>query len=124
MAMEITGKVLQVLQPVTGEGKNGAWKKQEFIIETMDQYPKKVILQAWGDKAAVVQNLTPGTEVKVSFNPESREYNGRWYTDLRAWRIDVGTAAMANSGSNMPPNREYDGPTTPPPVEFKDDLPF
>lgn len=125
MAMEITGKVLQIMQAVTGEGKNGSWKKQEFVIETLDQYPKKVILQVWGDKVSVLQSLKPGTEVKASFNPESREYNGRWYTDLRAWRVDVTGGSSSSSDNAYPVSapQDFDAPSVPP-VEFKDDLPF
>ncbi len=123
MAIEITGKVMQVMQPVTGESAKGSWKKQEFIIETIDQYPKKVVFNVWGDKTSLLQNLNPGTEVKVSFNPESREYNGRWFTELRAWRIDVGSAVTANSNYNAHPRQDFDTPMAPP-AEFKDDLPF
>ncbi len=104
MALEITGKVSEILQPETGEGKNGPWKKQSFILEYMDgNYPKKLSVMAWGDKTDILRNIAPGAQVKVAFNVESREYNGRWYTDVKAWRIE----AMNNSGqpaadSNIP----------------------
>ena len=89
---------MNVLAPVTGQGKNGEWKKQEFVIETQDQFPKKVMFSLWGEKVDQINGLNPGDDIKVSFNPESREYNGRWYTDLRAWRIERGGAAMQQSG--------------------------
>src|SRR5687768_5680534 len=100
MAMEITGRVVQVLQPVTGQSKSGSgeWRKQEFVIETQSQYPKKVMFSLWGDKTEQINGLNPGEDVKVSFDPESREYNGRWYTDLRAWKIERGAAAMSSGG--------------------------
>jgi hypothetical protein len=88
MALEITGKVLQLLAEQTGAGKNGTWVRRDFVIETTDQYPKKICFSGWGDKAAQVNGLQPGQSVKVSFNPESREFNGKWYTDLRAWKIE------------------------------------
>lgn len=94
----MTGRVVNVLAPVTGQGKNGEWKKQEFVIETQDQFPKKVMFSLWGEKVDQINGLNPGDDIKVSFNPESREYNGRWYTDLRAWRIERGAAAMQQSG--------------------------
>ncbi len=100
MALEITGKLLQKLAEQTGEGKNGVWKKQDFIIETNDQFPKKVCISAWGDKVNNLSQVNSGDEITVSFNVESREYNGKWYTDLKAWKID-------GSGSNStidPPN--------------------
>jgi hypothetical protein len=89
MAHEITGKVVQLLPEQTGTGKNGLWTRHDFVIETEEQFPKKVCFSGWGDKAALVKNLQPGSFVKVSFNIESREYNSRWYTDLRIWKIEV-----------------------------------
>lgn len=88
MALEISGKLLQILPEQTGTGKNGQWNKQDFIIETQEQYPRKICFSAWGDKAVLVKNLRSGSMVNVSFNAESREFNGKWYTDLRAWKID------------------------------------
>ena len=92
--MELKGKVIQLLPVQTGMGKKGQWKKQEFIVETQTQYPKKVCLSAWGDKIDQF-NVSEGDIVNVSVDLESREYNGRWYTEARAWKIDKG----GNSGS-------------------------
>ena len=89
MALEIAGKLLQLLPEQSGTGKNGQWTKQDFVIETQEQYPRKVCFSAWGEKAALVKALKPGAHINVSFNAESREYNGRWYTDLRSWKIDT-----------------------------------
>lgn len=119
--MEIKGRVLQLLPLTTGQGKKGTWKKQEFIIETQAQYPKKVCLSAWGDKVDQY-NLSIGDMVNVSVDLESREYNGRWYTEARAWKLE-----KDSSGSN---GGSYGGP--PPPTEepfsqdnsATDDLPF
>ena len=128
MALEITGKVFQILPMETGEGKNGPWKKQHFIVEYMDgNYPKKVSVMAWGDKADMLKNLQPGTEVKVAFNVESREYNGRWYTDVKAWRIELSSGTQPNTGSGevpafAEPNFNSDnGPSSNGP---ENDLPF
>lgn len=86
--MEIRGKLIHVLALQTGEGKNGTWKKQDFVIETDGQYPKKVCLSLWGDKYNE-SLLSIGNELVVSFDAESREYNGRWFTDLKAWKLDL-----------------------------------
>lgn len=103
MALEISGKVIQILPLETGEGKNGQWKKQFFIMEYMDgNYPKKLCVSVWGDKTDAVRTMQPGSNVKVSFNVDSREYNGRWYTDVRAWRIEAQGAGAAPS--NDTPN--------------------
>lgn len=88
--MEITGKLQFLLPPQTGQGKNGPWKKQEFIIETGDTYPKKVCLAIWGDKIDI-SKVAVGTSVTVQFDAESREYNGRWYTDLKAFGLKSGS---------------------------------
>jgi hypothetical protein len=104
MALEITGKVAQILPLETGEGKNGQWKKQFFILDFMEgNYPKKVSISVWGDKTDSLRNILPGANVKVSFNVESREYNGRWYTDVKAWRIETvsGNQPAPSQGGNF-----------------------
>ncbi|MDR2409917.1 MAG: DUF3127 domain-containing protein [Bacteroidales bacterium] len=93
MALEITGKVQQILPQQSGTGKNGAWSKREFIVETLEQYPRKVCMSVWGEKSENLDQQYPvGTLVKASINIESREYNGKWYTDVRAWKVDIATA--------------------------------
>jgi Domain of unknown function (DUF3127) len=116
--MDITGKLIQVLDPVTGEGKNGTWKKQEFIIETFDEYPKKVCISNWGDKLDI-NSLSPNDKIKVYVNLESREYNGRWYTEVRAWK-------MEKEESTAPPMQDAPPPGEAPDFsnDEMDDLPF
>ena len=94
--MEVKGKVAQLLPLTTGMGKKGPWKKQEFILETQGQYPKKICFTIWGEKVDQF-NLAVGDLVNVSVDLESREYNGRWYTEARAWKI-----AKEGSGSGSP----------------------
>lgn len=83
--MNVKGKTIQVLGPMTGESAKGQWRKQDFVIETADQYPKTICFTIWGDKVAIPSQ---GETVDVHFNAESREYQGRWYTDLTAWKIE------------------------------------
>jgi len=97
MALELSGKIIQLLPEQTGTGKNGQWLRQDFVIETQEQFPRKVCFSAWGDKVSLVKALKTDTEVNVSFNVESREYNGKWYTDLRVWKID-----MQNQSAGQP----------------------
>lgn len=102
MALEIVGKLIKVLPEVTGQGKNGPWNKQEFVIETLDsQYPKKVCMTAWGEKANDLKQFAQGDTLKATFSPESREYNERWYTELRAFRIEGadGEVSAPSAGS-------------------------
>lgn len=101
MATEISGKLSQLLPLQTGTGKNGDWKKQEFILETDDQFPKKVCMNLWGDKIDEIKNVSIGQTVKASVNIESREFNGRWYTDVKVWKLET-TSAGGNSEGGAP----------------------
>lgn len=83
--MELTGKIIKVLPMQSGAGKNGTWNKQEVVIETSEQYPKKVCIAFWGDKASTVFNI--GSVLHVGINIESREYNGRYFTEVKGWKI-------------------------------------
>ena len=95
--MDISGKIVSLLPLQTGQGKNGTWKKQEFILETGDTYPKKVCIAVWGDKIDMGP-VKPGSAVTVSFDVESREFNGRWYTDVKAWKIVAGQGGAGSAG--------------------------
>lgn len=98
--MEIKGTIIQALPEQSGVSKAGnAWKKREYVIEnTEGQFPRKVCFTCFGDNADRIQ-LTPGQRVTVHFDLESREYNGRWYTEVRAWRADVEPDAAAPAAS-------------------------
>lgn len=86
--MEITGKVIKLGNFLEGQSARGPWRKQELIIQTDEQYPRTVCLMCWGDQAAEAQNLQPEQNVRIQFRLESREFNGKWYTDVTAWRIE------------------------------------
>jgi hypothetical protein len=86
--MEITGRLIKILPEVEGESQRGHWVRGGFVIETGDDYPRKVAFTAFGeDRVAMVKNVPMGTMIQVSFTPESREFNERWYTDLRCSRV-------------------------------------
>lgn len=86
--MEITGKLIQILPEVQGESARGPWVRGGFVIETGDDYPRKVAFTAFGEeRVAMAKNIPMGSMVQVTFSPESREFNERWYTDLRCSRI-------------------------------------
>jgi hypothetical protein len=119
MAMELKGRIVQSLGLQTGDGRKGTWKKQDYILETIAQYPKKVCFSVWGDKIDQFR-LQAGDTVTVSFDLESREYNGRWYTDVRAWKVqkEGGSAPM-----DMPPAGD-EPPFVADRSAAQDDLPF
>ena len=118
--MELTAKLIQLLPLQTGTGKNGQWKKQDIIVETDGTYPKKVCISIWGDKINE-SVLKVGAQLTISFDVESREYNGKWYTDVKAWKIEAAGAAKNAGGEvgliDQPFFEEGQ-------MESKDDLPF
>ena len=86
--MEISGRLIKILQEVRGESQRGPWVRGGFVIETDGDYPRQVAFATFGeDRLAMVKSIPLNTPVVVNFNPESREYEGRWYTDLRCSRI-------------------------------------
>lgn len=86
--MEITGIINKVLPIVTGQGKKGTWSKQEFIIQTEGQYPKNICISLWGEEKINKYDLQHGLKVTAFIELESREHNGRWFTEVRAWKIE------------------------------------
>lgn len=122
MDLQITGEVIEMLEEQSGEGKNGPWRKQEFILETKGDYPKKICIIQWGDSIDKF-GLQPGTTITAHIDIQSREYNGRWYTDVKAWKIEQNTSADA-----PPPGAAGSGdepwPDAPPDTDDDDGLPF
>lgn len=88
MDNKIEGKILSKFPAESGTSARGEWKKQKFLVETMDQYPRKVCIDVWTNVIPQLEAFKEGDQVAVSINIESREFNGKWYTDVRAWRID------------------------------------
>ena len=87
MDLQLKGRVAQVLDEQSGEGKNGQWRKQEFVLETGGDYPKQVCIVQWGDNIDKF-GIQEGESVTAHIDIQSREYNGRWYTDVKAWKIE------------------------------------
>ncbi len=108
MALEITGRIIQKLNKTEGVSKAGkAWSKQEFVIETQETYPKKVMISTMNEKVNDLERFNVGDTVTASLNLESREYNGRWYTDARAWRIQgAGAGASTPDADPFHPDNE------------------
>lgn len=125
--MEIIGKIIEILPAQTGKSARGEWKKQEFILEVPAQFPKKLCIANWNDKIDL-NGADASKNVKVYFDIESREFNGRWYTDMKAWKMDI--LDQATSETAPPPSAEnlpagdfpWDNETTP--EGGTDDLPF
>lgn len=127
--MEITGKIIEAFPEFKGTSKAGnEWKKREYVLETQETYPKKVFFDFFGDRADKFI-LSVGQTVKLSFDIESREYNGRWYTSIRGWNAEVlDNASAAPAGNPFAGNTGSEAfPPAPPVVESQSpdgDLPF
>ena len=127
--MELAGKVIAVLEPRGGVSKNGnEWKVQEYVIETHDQYPRRMCFGVFGADKIQQFNIQVGEELNVFFDIDAREWQGRWFNSIRAWKVERVNA----DAQQMPP---MDAPFPPlnaapaAPVDFsssdeKDDLPF
>lgn len=114
--MIITAKLIHLLPIQKGEFKNGQWKKQDIIVETDGQYPKKVCVSIWGDKIKEDQ-LQVGNFLTISYELESREYNNKWYTDVKAFKIE-----LINNPETIPLNNTFEN--TVDLTEDDEDLPF
>lgn len=89
--MEVSGKIIQMLPLQEGIGRNGnPWKVQSAILETQDQYPRKVCFEVFGEDRINNNPFKVDDIVTISFDIESREFNGRWYTSIRAYRVQQG----------------------------------
>jgi len=123
MALSVKGKVEQILKAESGVSRAGKdWKKQEFVIETDEQFPRKVCFTLFGDKVDLLNGLKAGQEVEVSFNLESREFNGRWFTNVNAWKIDQ--ASEENNVPSPPPAFTMNDIPPEPDEDSANDLPF
>lgn len=125
--MEITGKIIVALPEQSGVSKAGnSWKKKEYVLETQETYPKKVHFDLFGDKADKYP-LSVGQTVKLKFDIESREYNGRWFTSIRGWEaepIDDAMAAAPVYTSAAPAGAPVPPPPAMQPSDPTEDLPF
>lgn len=141
--LEIEGKIKLKLAVQSGQSARGEWAKQDFVLEYMDgNFPADICISVWGqDKVAELNNYQVGDAVKVSFNVRAREYNGRWYNDIRAWRIAVPGVAPAAEAAPVaaapaqptaaPMRRQAPAPVAPAPAPApvedlggEDDMPF
>lgn len=144
--MEIVGKIIAALPEVGGKSAKGnMWKKREYVLETQETYPKKVFFNFFGDRCDQYP-LQVGQVVKIYFDIDSREYNDRWYVDIRAWKAEdpnLSAPAAVPAGGYAAPGPPapaptygqapqmpggYATPAAPPKVDLApdptDDLPF
>jgi hypothetical protein len=135
--MEITGKVVRLGNLTEGTSARGPWRKQDLIIETEEQYPRTVCLTCWTNQIDEIQKFAPGQSIKAQIEISSREFNGKWYTDVRVWRFDPVGAQPTMAATSQPqqpaqqPMMHQTPPVSTPAPEYyapaddsTDDLPF
>ena len=122
--MEIQGKIIDVLPLREGTSSKGDWQSQEYVVETHDQYPKKIVFNVFGIEKINQFAINQGEELKVSFDIDAHEYNGRWFNSIRAWNIqrvgNTGTQPTQSATTNSQPTQQ----SAQPQQEQTDDLPF
>ncbi|MDR2064882.1 MAG: DUF3127 domain-containing protein [Prevotellaceae bacterium] len=132
MILDIVGKLIQKLDIKSGESARGPWSMQDAIIETIEQYPRKICISFWGERISDLEKVKFGDKITVSVNIESREASGKWYTSVRAWRVQLSDenanqqqASTSQSSDNI---QDIPSPTTNDFIDIStneiDDLPF
>lgn len=119
MDITLTGKVIQILDVQSGKSARGEWRKQDFVLETEGKFPKPVCITQWGDDIEGF-GIREGERITAHVDIQSREYNGRWYTDVKAWKV---TRDAGEDGGGAPPAPGADEPW-PDPTAPDEDLPF
>lgn len=138
--MDIIGKIIAVLELRSGVAKSSGnpWMTQEYVLETEEQYPTKIVFGIFGEDKIQQAAIKVGDRLKVSFDINAREFNGRWYNDIRAWKVEHDTrvqsnaapAAAAAPAASPAPTAQPTSPVAPPPDPLApgntpdDELPF
>ncbi len=123
--MELQGKVIAEMPVRSGVSARGEWKAQSFVIETHDNFPKKMVFDVFGEDRLSRFNIQLGQEVNVSFDIDAREYQGRWYNSIRAFdvrQITPNAAGEAPITTDNPPQTPF--PPQPEVGSSDEDLPF
>lgn len=131
--MEITGKIIHVLPERSGMSARGEWKVQSFVVETQEQYPRKMVFDVFGAERLQRFNITGGDMVTVCFDIDAHEYQGRWFNNIRAYdvrKLDAAAGEAAGQVAAAAPQTTQAAPAPFPPAqpdaagESTDDLPF
>lgn len=123
--MEIQGRIIAVLPLREGTSSKGAWQSQEYVVETHDQYPKKLVFNVFGADKINQFAIKQGEELKVSFDIDAHEYNGRWFNNIRAWSVQRVSNVSAQPTQTMVTNSQpVQQQAVPQQQGQSDDLPF
>ena len=123
--MEIQGRIIAVLPLREGTSSKGAWQSQEYVVETHDQYPKKLVFNVFGADKINQFAIKQGEELKVSFDIDAHEYNGRWFNNIRAWSVQrVGNVSAQPTQTMVRNSQPVQQQAVPQQQGQSDDLPF
>lgn len=123
--MEIQGRIIAVLPLREGTSSKGAWKSQEYVVETHEQYPKKIVFNVFGEDKINQFAIKQGEELKVSFDVDAHEYNGRWFNNIRAWSVQrVGNVSAQPTQAMVTNSQPVQQQAAPQQQGQSDDLPF
>lgn len=92
---QVIGRLVAILDVVTGENQRGTWQRGGFVIEVGSDYPSKIAFTTFGDNIGLVNEGMRGRTIQVTYKAESREFGNRWYTDLKALRVGMYQAVGA-----------------------------
>lgn len=130
--MELEGKIIKVLDERSGtSARTGTpWKMQSFVLEVPGQYPRRMVFEVFGEEKLTQMNIQEGQDLRVSFDIDAHEYQGRWYNSIRAWKVEPATGEAAPAPVAAAPGVAAPAaaaPTAEAPFgaeESTDDLPF
>ena len=97
---KVKAKLVQLLEHKSGNGAKGDWQIQTALLETTEKYPRKLSVQYWNELADKIKSCPKGVEIEFSVRSESREYQGKWYTDIKAWKIELAGTSTQKTPDN------------------------
>lgn len=118
--MELKGKIINVLEERSGVAKSSGrpYRVAQYVLETIEQYPKKMMFEIFGEERIKQMNIQANEELTISFDIDSREYNGKWYNQIRAWKVERQEAPTISHDSALTDN------STPfPPISDSEEFP-
>ena len=127
--MDIIGKAIVALPVKSGVSQRTGeqWQSREYVIETQEQYPKKICFEVFGIDKLKEFNIRNNDLIKVHFDITAREYNGKWYNSIRAWKVEhVNPDGSVVGSTAAAPVAQAQAPAAPAPAaqESEEDLPF
>ena len=127
--MELIGKAIAALPVKSGVSQRTGeqWQSREYVIETQEQYPKRMCFEVFGIDKLKEFNIRNNDLIKVHFDITAREYNGKWYNSIRAWKVEhVNPDGSAVGSTAAAPVAQTQAPAAPAPAaqESEEDLPF